>query len=96
MAIAAGCDLLLVDDDLAAQGRARDALVDRALRDEVFEARLRDAARGVDALRASRPARPAASDGALDAVFARPERAALEARVAALRAGREGHDPTAR
>lgn len=96
LAVAAGCDLLLVCDDPAAQARARDALAARALRDAAFADRLRDAARRVDAMRARCPARPAPSDEALDAVLSRPAHAAMEARLAPLREARAAHDPTAR
>ena len=51
-AVAAGCDLVLVCADPDAQVRARRALAARAGADAGFAARLGDAARRVDGLRA--------------------------------------------
>ncbi len=76
-AIAAGCDLLLVCADPAAQERARLGLADRARRDPGFCARLAAAAGRVTALR-TRYQAPKASAEALHRLADTPVRRALE------------------
>lgn len=80
-AVAAGCDLVLVCADPVAQVRARRALAARAGADAGFAARLGDAARRVDGLRA-RYSGGAATVAAVKAAMAHPSRAALEGALA--------------
>lgn len=97
LAVDAGCDLLLVCSDPAAQERARLALAARSRTDASFAARLGEAAARVGRLRARITPRivPAAE---LAALWNRPSRSALLERLASLRAAAvsAGVDPTER
>lgn len=92
-AIAAGCDLLLVCSDPEAQERARRSLAECSRTDAVLASRLREAAGRVDRMRGR--LRPRAVDpAALPALWARPERRQIEARLGG--ASVAGVDPTER
>jgi len=73
LAIAAGCDLLLICKDITLVAQARDALAQRARADERFAARLADAARRVRAARAKLSCAPVTDSARLEDVFADPE-----------------------
>jgi len=77
LAIAAGCDALLVCTDPDAQERVRLALAARARADASFSARLRDAHDRVARMRRRTPPRPAADDRALFEVLRCPEHLAV-------------------
>lgn len=96
LAVEAGCDLLLVCDDLAAQGRCVDALAEEAMRRGIFRARLVAAAAKVSALRARWPMRPPSGWPPHSTLFARPERLALEARLRDAMDHASRPDPTER
>ncbi len=95
LAVDAGCDLLLVCSDPEAQERARLALAARSRVDAAFAARLGEAAARVVRLRARITPRivPAAE---LAALWHRPSRGALLARLASLQGPPAGVDPTER
>ena len=96
MAVEAGCDLLLVCSDPAAAEAARRSLAERSRADEAFAARLADAAARVRRMRA-RVTATIAPEAALDALWSRPFRRAVEQRLAAAGpVGDAGHDPTER
>jgi len=96
LAIAAGCDLLLVCSDPDAQERARLSLASLSRSDPAFADRLRDAARRVTRLR-ERLAPGIVPSEALATLWQRPSRLALEARLDALRsAPGSAVDPTER
>ncbi len=73
LAIAAGCDMVLVCSDPDAHEEARVALAERARADAGFAARLSEARGRVSAMRRKYPPRPASDDAELDRVLARPE-----------------------
>lgn len=72
-AIGAGCDLLLICSDLALVAQAREALAQRARRDDRFAARLAEAAARVRATRAKVSCAPVTDSARLSEVFADPE-----------------------
>jgi beta-N-acetylhexosaminidase len=77
LAIAAGCDGLLICTDPDAQERARLALITRARRDAAFATRLRDASERVTRMRRLCRVAPAPDDHSLAAVLDRPSHRAL-------------------
>jgi beta-N-acetylhexosaminidase len=82
LAIAAGCDLLLVCSDLEAAAHLRENLVLEARRSPAFHARLEEARSRADALRARATAlSPAAS---IENALHHPQARAVEARLAQL------------
>lgn len=81
LAIAAGCDTLLVCSDLVALDATRDALVDRAESDEAFALRLHDAAARSLATRRTVP--PEIDPGRLDRQAVSELEEELRARLAA-------------
>lgn len=93
LAVDAGCDLLLICSDPGAQERARLALSARSRADEAFAARLREAAERVTRLRA-RATSKVGTPEALEALWVRPTRTALDARLSGAAAS--GVDPTER
>nr|MBK7064381.1 hypothetical protein [Deltaproteobacteria bacterium] len=96
LAIAAGCDLLLVCSDPDAQERARLSLASLSRTDPAFADRLRDAASRVSRLRERLVPRIVRAE-ALPALWQRPSRLVLEARLDALRSAPGGAvDPTER
>jgi len=80
-AIEAGCDALLVCSELELVAEARNALIGRAEREDVFAARLADAAARCIATRQRAVPAPITDPEALAQVFADPEGAALEAEI---------------
>lgn len=96
LAVEAGCDMLLVCDDEAAQRRCFEALAEEAQRRPEFAARLREAAGRVDALRGRWPSRAVATAGELGAYFLRASRRRVEAALAGAAAAGAGRDPTER
>lgn len=85
-ALRAGCDMVLVCDDPAAQEKARVGLAREAQRDPVFRARLRQAYDRVLALRTSAPPRPLRDEAALAALLERTE---SDPALATIRAHKE-------
>jgi beta-N-acetylhexosaminidase len=82
LAIAAGCDLLLVCSDLEAAAHLRENLVLEATRSPAFHARLKEARSRADALRArATELSPAAS---IENALHHPQARAVEARLAQL------------
>jgi beta-N-acetylhexosaminidase len=75
LAIAAGCDLLLICKDTGLVAQARDALAERARADARFAARLAEAAARVRAARARLSCAPITDPARLAEVFADPEAA---------------------
>lgn len=82
LAIAAGCDLLLICKDVALIAQARDALAERARADHRFAERLADAAGRVRAARRKLRCAPITDQARLDEVFADPEAARVREALA--------------
>ncbi|MEZ4392544.1 MAG: beta-N-acetylhexosaminidase [Polyangiales bacterium] len=96
LAVEAGCDMLLVCDDEAAQHRCLEALADEARRAPAFAARLGEAAGRVDSLRRRWPSRALANDDALEAFLRRGARRGVEDALASRAPAEAGRDPTER
>lgn len=94
LAVDAGCDLVLICSDPAAQERARISLAERSRSDATFAARLREAAGRVERMRLRVRSGAVAAPGSLDELWRRPSRLAVEARLAG--AVSSGVDPTER